>query len=133
MSFTTADPADSATRVATATATVEHLDASLTARFAPLKDCPVVFHDAYGYLADRYGLQVFGSIALGDATAQGSVHCVSPEAQQDPALAEQLAKGSVAKLGPALGPNGSSLESAPGLYAQLLTGLADAMVGCSNP
>lgn len=145
------DPDNAATYAANAAAAaagIDQLDADLTARFAPLKDRPiVVFHDAYGYLADRYGLQIFGSIALGDATApgaarlsalrdataQGAVLCVFPEAQHDPALAEQLAEGSGAKLGPALDPNGSTLEPGPGLYAALLTGLAEAMVGCSNP
>ena len=107
----------------------------------------VVFHDAYGYLADRYGLSVFGSIALGDATAPGAarltelrdataggaVLCVFPEAQHDPKLAEQLAEGSGARLGPALAPNGSTLEPGPGLYAALLTGLATAMTSCTAP
>ena len=44
-----------------------------------------------------------------------------------------FAEGSGAKLGPALDPNGSTLDPGPDLYAQLLTGLADAMLGCSNP
>lgn len=145
------DPDNAATYAANAAAAaagIDRLDADLNARFAPLKDRPiVVFHDAYGYLADRYGLQIFGSIALGDATApgaarlaalrdataQGTVLCVFPEAQHDAALAEQLAEGSGAKLGPALDPNGSTLDPGPDLYAQLLTGLADAMLGCSNP
>lgn len=145
------DPDNAATyaaNAAEAAAGIDRLDADLNARFAPLKDRPiVVFHDAYGYLADRYGLQIFGSIALGDATApgaarlaalrdataQGTVLCVFPEAQHDAALAEQLAEGSGAKLGPALDPNGSTLDPGPDLYAQLLTGLADAMLGCSNP
>ena len=145
------DPDNAATYAANAAAAaagIDRLDADLNARFAPLKDRPiVVFHDAYGYLADRFGLQIFGSIALGDATApgaarlaalrdataQGTVLCVFPEAQHDAALAEQLAEGSGAKLGPALDPNGSTLDPGPDLYAQLLTGLADAMLGCSNP
>jgi zinc transport system substrate-binding protein len=145
------DPDNAATYAANATAAVtgiDQLDADLTARFATLKDKPVVvFHDAYGYLAERYGLHIFGSIALGDATAPGAarlselrdataggaVLCVFPEAQHDPKLAEQLAEGSGARLGPALDPNGSTLEPGPGLYAALLTGLADAMTSCAAP
>jgi zinc transport system substrate-binding protein len=145
------DPDNAATYAAnamTAVAGIDQLDADLTQRFAALKDRPVVvFHDAYGYLADRYGLSVFGSIALGDATAPGAarlselrdataggaVLCVFPEAQHDPKLAEQLAEGSGATLGPALDPNGSTLEPGPGLYAALLTGLADAMTSCAAP
>ena len=146
--LSTLDPDNAATYAANATAAmaaVDRLDADLTARFAPMKDRPVVvFHDAYGYLADHYGLQIFGSIALGDATApgaarlaalrdaatQGAVLCVFPEAQHDPALAQQLADASGARLGPALDPTGSTLEPGPGLYAALLTGLATAMAGC---
>ncbi len=145
------DPDNAATYAANATAAVagiDQLDADLTQRFAALKDRPVVvFHDAYGYLADHYGLAIFGSIALGDATAPGAarltelrdataggaVLCVFPEAQHDPKLAEQLAEGSGARLGPALDPNGSTLEPGPGLYAALLTGLADAMISCAAP
>jgi zinc transport system substrate-binding protein len=145
------DPDNAATYAANATtavAGIDQLDADLTARFAALKDRPVVvFHDAYGYLADHYGLAIFGSIALGDATAPGAarlselrdataggaVLCVFPEAQHDPKLAEQLAEGSGARLGPALDPNGSTLEPGPGLYAALLTGLATAMTSCAAP
>ncbi len=145
------DPDNAATYAANATAAVagiDQLDADLTQRFAALKDRPVVvFHDAYGYLADHYGLAIFGSIALGDATtpgaarltelrdatAGGAVLCVFPEAQHDPKLAEQLAEGSGARLGPALDPNGSTLEPGPGLYAALLTRLADAMISCAAP
>lgn len=145
------DPDNAATYAANATTAVvgiDQLDADLTARFATLKDKPVVvFHDAYGYLADHYGLHIFGSIALGDATAPGAarlselrdaaaggaVLCVFPEAQHDPKLAEQLAEGSGAALGPALDPNGSTLEPGSGLYAALLTGLADAMTSCAAP
>ncbi len=137
-----------AANAAKAVVAVDQLDADLTQRFAALKDRPVVvFHDAYGYLADRYGLSIFGSIALGDATAPGAarlsdlrdataggaVLCVFPEAQHDPKLAEQLAEGSGARLGPALDPNGSTLEPGPGLYAALLTGLATAMTDCAAP
>lgn len=145
------DPDNAATysaNAAKAMTAVDQLDAALTPRFAALKDRPVVvFHDAYGYLADHYGLSIFGSIALGDATAPGAarlaelrdateggaVLCIFPEAQHDPKLAEQLAEGSGARLGPALDPNGSTLEPGPGLYAALLTGLADAMTGCAAP
>lgn len=145
------DPDNAATyaaHAAQAVTDIDRLDAELTLRFAALKDRPVVvFHDAYGYLANHYGLAIFGSIALGDATAPGaarlaelrdataggSVLCVFPEAQHDPKLAEQLAEGSGATLGPALDPNGSTLEPGPGLYAALLTGLADAMTSCAAP
>lgn len=144
------DPDNAATYQANAVkadAALAALDADLTARFAPVKDRPVVvFHDAYGYLADHYGLQIFGSIALGDATAPGAarlaglrsaaedgqVLCVFPEVQHDAGLAEQVVEGSSAVLAQPIDPVGSSLEPGPDLYAALMTGLADAISGCAG-
>lgn len=124
---------------------IDALDADVAGRLAPVKGKPViVFHDAYGYFADHYGVEVFGSIALGDATAPGAARlaelqaaatasdtlCVFPEAQHDARLAEQLAEAARAKLGAPLDPVGSTLEPGPGLYAALMTGMADALSGC---
>lgn len=144
------DPDNAATYRANAAAAdvaLAGLDADLTARFAAVKYRPVVvFHDAYGYLADQYGLQVFGSIALGDATApgaarlaalrdaaaEGQVLCIFPEVQHDAGLAEQVAEGSNAVLAEPLDPVGSSLDAGPALYAALMTGLADTISGCAG-
>jgi zinc transport system substrate-binding protein len=145
------DPANAATYRAnaeTAAKEIDALDADLAARLAPVKGRPViVFHDAYGYFADHFGLEIFGSIALGDATAPGAARlaelreaastssalCVFPEAQHDARLAEQLAESAGARLGVALDPVGSTLEPGPGLYAALMTGLADGLSACVAP
>lgn len=123
------------------------LDASIAARLAPVKDRPiVVYHDAYGYFAAHYGLQIFGSIALGDASAPGAaklsdlqhslasgqVTCLFPEAQHDPALAERLIEGTSLRLGPALDPVGSTLTPGPQAYADLLGALAGGITGCAT-
>lgn len=144
------DPANAATYAAnaeTATAAIAALDAELAASLAPLKGKPiVVYHDAYGYLAAHYGLDIFGSVALGDATAPGAARlaqlrdgiaagtalCLFPEAQHDPALVEQLAEGTGARIGGALDPNGSMQEPGPGAYAALLRALAGTMVECAQ-
>lgn len=143
------DPDNAAAYAGNATAAQARIDAlegELRATLAPAAGKPVVFyHDAYGYFADHYGLTAIGSIALGDATApgaarmaglrdgaeQGAIACVFPEAQHDADLAEQLAEGTGAKLGPALDPNGSSLEAGPDLYGTLLTALAGSIAGCA--
>lgn len=142
------DPANAATYAANAAAagsTIAALDAELATTLAPLKGKPiVVYHDAYGYLAARYGLEVFGSVALGDATTPGAARlaelrkgvaagtpiCLFPEAQHDPSLIEQLAEGTGARIGGALDPNGSMQEPGPDAYGALLRSLAKTLVDC---
>lgn len=142
------DPANAATYTAnanTAAAEIAALDAELAATLAPLQGKPiVVYHDAYGYLAAHYGLDIFGSVALGDATAPGAARlaelrdgvaagtpvCLFPEAQHDPGLIEQVAEGTGARIGGALDPNGSMQDPGPGAYAALLRSLAQTMVDC---
>lgn len=143
-----ADPANAATYAANAgaaAAAIAALDAETAARLAPVRGRPFfVFHDAYGYFADHYGLTVAGSVALGDAAApgagrladlraelaQGGVICAFPEAQHDPALIATVAEGTGVRIGGTLDPSGSTLEPGPGLYAALLTGMADTLAGC---
>ncbi|WP_431298297.1 zinc ABC transporter substrate-binding protein [Tabrizicola sp. BL-A-41-H6] len=145
------DPANAATyatNAANATAGVKAMDADLTARLAPVKDRAfVTFHDAYGYFTAHYGLATAGSIALGDAADpgaarlseiramldDGSVECIFPEVQHDPALVMQVADGTGAVIGGALDPVGSSLETGAGAYAALLTGIADTLLACKAP
>lgn len=145
------DPDNAATyavNAANATAGVQALDADLSARLAPVKDRAfVTFHDAYGYFTAHYGLASAGSIALGDAAdpgaarlseiratlEAGSVACIFPEVQHDPALVVQVADGTGAVIGGALDPVGSSLEPGVAAYAALLTGIAETLVGCKAP
>jgi zinc transport system substrate-binding protein len=140
------DPDNAAAYAANAAAAAEAvrtLDAAIEAQLTPVQTRPaVVFHDAYGYYTAHYGLSVLGAIALGDATSPGAAHlralqekageavCVFPEANHDLALVAQMAEATGARLGPALDPEGASLEPGPGLYAALMTGLADGLVAC---
>ncbi len=143
------DPGNAAVYAANATAASERitaLDAEVAAILAPVKGKPLVsFHDAFGYFADHYGVDIVGSIALGDASSPGAarlkelrsrmeagqVLCIFPEVQHDPALVTQMAEGTGAKIGAALDPVGSSLEPGPGAYAALLTGLAEKLADCA--
>lgn len=143
-----ADPEHAATYAANAGAAagnIRALDAGIAARLAPVKGKPfVVFHDAYGYFAEHYGLSVAGQIALGDAATPGAERiagiramlqdsgavCIFPEAQHDPKLVQSLAEGTDVRIGEALDPSGSSLEPGAGLYAALLTNLADSIATC---
>lgn len=144
----TLDPANAATyraNAAAAQADLRALDARIAAVLAPHGDKPfVVFHDAYGYFSAHYGLTVAGSIALGDAAAPGAqrlreirdtlvtggVVCVFPEAQHDPGLVRTVVEGTGVRVGGTLDPSGSTLDAGPGLYATLLTGLAEGIADC---
>ncbi|HMO72107.1 MAG TPA: zinc ABC transporter substrate-binding protein [Paracoccaceae bacterium] len=142
------DPTNAATCAANAGAAagaIEALEEELAAILAPVKDRPfVTFHDAYGYFAGHFGLTQAGSIALGDAASPGAARlsdlraqlggggafCVFPEANHDARLSAQLAEATGTRLGPVLDPEGSSLEPGPGLYADLMRGLAQGLAEC---
>lgn len=144
------DPANAAAYQANAAAAAQgiaELDTELAAILAPVRGRPIVtFHDAYGHFARHFGLDVAGSFALGDASTPGAarlaglraaieageVACLFPEAQHDPALVNQMAEATGAKIGGALDPVGSALEPGPGAYAALLTGLAQTIAECAG-
>ena len=144
------DPENAATYAANAAAAqtgIVALDTEVAAILAPVQGKPLVsFHDAFGYFAGHYGIEIVGSIALGDASSPGAarladlrskmeagqVLCIFPEVQHDPALVTQMAEGTGAKIGAALDPVGSSLEPGPGAYAALLTGLATTIADCAG-
>ncbi|ARC89886.1 zinc ABC transporter substrate-binding protein [Rhodovulum sp. MB263] len=143
-----ADPENSAIYEANAHAALDRIAAAESeARqlLAPVGDRPVmVFHDAYGYFAEHFGLSVAGSIAMGDAAEPGAarlaglrdelhhegVACLFPEAQHDPAYAKAIAEGTDVRLGAPLDPSGSTLAYGPDLYPALLTGLARTIADC---
>ncbi|WP_330629399.1 zinc ABC transporter substrate-binding protein (plasmid) [Thioclava litoralis] len=128
-----------------AIARIKDLDAGLAKQLAPAQGKPfVVFHAAYGYLADHYGLEIAGSVSAGDAAAPGAAHledlhqalgadhviCAFPEAQHNPKQIKILLEGTEVKLGGALDPSGSTLDYGPDLYATLLSGLTKTLSDC---
>jgi zinc transport system substrate-binding protein len=142
------DPENAGTYQANAAAAVASISqADTTARVAlqPVTGRPVVmFHDAYGYFADHYGLTIAGTIAEGDAADPGAAHlaqlrdmiargeviCVFPEVQHDPALLEQITEGSTARIGGTLDPVGASSDPGPQMYTDWLTGMAATIAAC---
>ena len=142
------DPANAATYAANARAAqgrIEAMDGQVAALLAPFAKAPVVtFHDAYGYFFAHYGLTLADTVALGDAAAPGAarlselratmktgaVLCIFPEVQHDPALVEQMAEGTGARIGGALDPVGAMLEPGPDAYAALITGTAQVLADC---
>ena len=142
-----ADPANAATYAANAEAASLHIDAAVAqaaATLEPAHDRPiVVFHDAYGYFARAFDVEIAGSIALGDAVAPGAqrlrelqetigadkIACVFREPQHDASIAESVAADAGVGIG-TLDPSGSSLTYGPALYETLITSLATNIADC---
>jgi zinc transport system substrate-binding protein len=103
----------------------------------------VVFHDAYQYFQRRFGLSIAGTITVSPESMPGAdrisevreklktlgTACVFAEPQFDPRIVDVLIEGTSAGKG-TLDPEGADLPEGPGLYAALLTALADSIVGC---
>ncbi len=142
-----ADPENAATYAANAErerAALAALTASVDAQLAPVRDKPfIVFHDAYQYFEQRFGLSVAGTLTvvpdsapgaqrvaeLRDKVVNADAACVFAEPQFEPAIVETIIAGTPARAG-TLDPEGASLKEGPGLYAELLENLAAALLDC---
>jgi zinc transport system substrate-binding protein len=146
-----ADPANAATYAANAkfgSARIAAIDADLSARLSPLADLPfVVFHDAYGYFADHYGLTIAGALNQSDASTPGAAHlselradleaggivCAFPEVGHDPRQLSLVLHGTEVRAGAALDPTGGTLPTGVGLYEALLNDIATKLSDCLEP
>lgn len=103
----------------------------------------IVFHDAYGYFSDRFGMAPAGAIADSEATPPGArrlaelheivknddVRCLFTEPQFDGAVADRMAETLGVKVG-VLDPIGSGMKPGPDLYSQLIEGVAHSLTEC---
>ncbi|AHD03602.1 zinc ABC transporter substrate-binding protein [Leisingera methylohalidivorans] len=103
----------------------------------------IVFHDAYQYFEQGFGLQAAGAISLSDAStpspariaevrdavAELEVSCVFSEPQFNPGLAATVLDGTGAGTA-VLDPLGAGLEPGPQFYPALLQSLGAAIAGC---
>ncbi|ABM62494.1 zinc ABC transporter substrate-binding protein [Halorhodospira halophila] len=120
------------------------LEADLDERLEPVRGLPyVVFHDAYQYFEQRFGLKAVGAVTVNPEQPPGARHlnelrgqireldtvCVFSEPQFEPAIARALVRGLDARAGE-LDPLGAGLEPGPDAYFQLLERLADGFVDC---
>lgn len=140
------DPDNAATYAANAAAgqaTLEALEAELTAQLAPLADTGfVVFHDAYQYFERRFGLEAAGAISFSDASTPSAgriaelreavatmgATCVFAEPQFSSGLVETVF-GDTATVG-LLDPLGQDIAPGAGLYPQVLRTMAGAFTTC---
>ena len=142
-----ADPENAATYRANADrarSQLMQLNDELVAQLAPVKDNGfVVFHDAYGYLVEQYGLNQQGSVResdsatpsaarlkeLQDLLTSGDVVCVFSEVVEGGEFMETLVESNGISTG-VLDPAGSALPVGPELYEQMMRAMADEFLGC---
>lgn len=141
------DPANAeayASNAAAAREELEALEAAVIEHVAPVRDMRfVVFHDAYQYFEDAFGLSVAGAISLSDASAPSparidaiqrrirdeDIGCVLAEPQFNDALVATVTDRTDIRTA-VLDPLGAGLEPGPSLYPGLLRDLAESLNDC---
>lgn len=122
------------------------LDAELEEQTKPLQGQPyLVFHDAYPYFENRYGLKPVGAITVSPERQPGAKRigqirakvrelgavCVFAEPQFEPKLIGTIVDGTQSRSG-VLDPLGASLEPGRDLYFTLMRNMAQALGDCLN-
>jgi len=123
---------------------IDALDREIAGMVAPVKDKPfVVFHDAYQYFEDHYGVRVVGSITVSPEIMPGAERvreiqdriktlgaaCVFAEPQFEPKLIQVVTEGTDARSG-TLDPEGATLAAGPDLYFELMRSIATSLNEC---
>jgi len=142
-----ADPANAATYEANAEAMMSKLDglvAEIDAELEPVKGRGyVVFHDAYQYFENRFGLTAVGSITVSPEVLPGAERvrelqekvrgldatCVFSEPQFQPKLVSTVTENTNAGTG-VLDPLGATIKDGPDLYFTLIRNMAASLKGC---
>lgn len=103
----------------------------------------IVFHDAYRYFEEAFGIHSVGSITVGSGRMPGArrlselrekiehfgATCIFQEPQFTPKLAEAIIEGTDARLG-VLDPLGAGLPPGESLYFDLMRKNAEALTSC---
>ncbi len=125
-------------------AAIAALDKQLSVRFAPLQDKGYfVFHDAYGYFEDHYGLRSLGVFTVSHEVQPGARQvnmlreqlrssgrvCVFTEPQFTPRLVQSLTRDLPVEHGE-LDPLGVGIDVGPDGYVATIERLADNLAGC---
>jgi zinc transport system substrate-binding protein len=120
------------------------LIAEVSADLEPVKDSRfVVFHDAYQYFEQRFGMSAVGSVTVSPEVLPGAeriseLHakikelnavCVFSEPQFESKLVQTVTEGTDAKSG-VLDPLGTGIENGPELYFTLIKNMATSFKTC---
>ena len=103
----------------------------------------VVFHDAYQYFENRFGIQVLGALTVNTDVMPGAeqlfkireviehekVNCLFSEPQFNPSIIKSIAKDTNVKIG-VLDPLGAKLDKGKNLYFDLLNNMTSSFKGC---
>ena len=145
-----ADPANAAIYAENAHELVHRLDdltEEVAALVAPVRGEPfIVFHDAYRYFEDRFGLTTVGSAVvseerspgvrrireLRDKVRQSGAACVFSEPHFDQRLVATIIEGTAIRSG-TVDPLGVNVENGPELYFAMLRNMAAAFSNCLAP
>jgi zinc transport system substrate-binding protein len=119
-------------------------EAEIRTILAPVRGRPfIVFHDAYRYFEEYFGITATGAVHLNPEVQPGAARiaeiqarigeldaaCVFAEPQFEPRLIETVIEGSNARSG-VLDPLGAKLAVGPDAYADLLVELASDLAAC---
>lgn len=142
-----ADPANAEKYKANAEAVTARLDqliGEITTELEPVKDKGfIVFHDAYQYFENRFGVKAAGSITVSPEVAPGAERvteirakvqelgaaCVFAEPQFEPKLVATVTEGTPARGG-VIDPLGSEVENGPDLYFTVIRKMAQSIKSC---
>ncbi|MEM8838565.1 MAG: zinc ABC transporter substrate-binding protein [Pseudomonadota bacterium] len=145
-----ADPANASAYEKNADALVARigeLETKVAADLAGVKDQGfIVFHDAYHYFEDRFGLTASGSITVSPERVPGAqrvselrervnqpgIACVFSEPQFEPRIVATIAEGTSVKTG-VLDPLGAEIGNGAELYFTLIENMATSFKTCLAP
>ena len=123
---------------------IDALDREIAQTIAPVKEKPfIVFHDAYQFFEDHYGVRVVGSVTVSPEVVPGAERvqeirqkvqeldaaCVFAEPQFEPKLIQVVTEGTNARSG-TLDPEGATLAEGPDLYFDLMRSIATNLRTC---
>lgn len=138
------DPENAATYAANAQAfgaDIEALKGELAATLEPVKGRPfVVFHDAFHYFEERFGIEAAGAVSAGDAVSPSAARvaevraeiaelgavCVLTEPQFNPGIVNAIGSSSLGVIDPL----GAGVGLGAGLYREVLTDMATSLAAC---
>ena len=126
---------------------LDDLTEEVAAQVDPVRGTPfIVFHDAYRYFEDRFGLPAMGSAVVSEERSPGvrrirqlrekvrqlGVTCVFSEPHFDQRLVATIVEGTAIRSG-TVDPLGVDVDNGPELYVTMMRNLAAAFRDCLAP